>query len=352
MSDKAEQGGPMHGQRAGDRMSAGSSGPPPRRKRRFRRIALITLGSVVGLLAVTAIAGYTYVNHMAGSIPRVRVAHLASVSQPAGAPAASGQTFLVTGSQFGPTGLSFQPSSPPAFSNFIALLHVNANGQAGGVVSIPAGAVMHVPGVGEAPLWTAMRTGGPGLLVQTIEQDTGVPINHYARIDLQHIANLVNVEGGVNVTLPAPATSFGHTFTAGVNHLNGLTAIYYARQPSLTDQGRELRQVSLVRAVLRKTANAHLLTNPVTMIRVLNAITSALTVDSTFTNSEVMSLAKQLGGLSSSAATFVTAPTRVSGGQFVLNRGISDQLWIAIKHDAIAEFAAKHPSTITPEVVP
>jgi LCP family protein required for cell wall assembly len=351
MSYTGHEGRPIHARRAGHHGDAGSSGPP-NRKRRFRRIAFISLGSVVGLLAVTAIAGYTYVNHMAGSVPRVRVAHLVAARQPAGGPAAGGQTFLITGSQFGPTGVSFQPSSPPAFSNFIALLHVNADGRAGGVISVPADAVIRIPGAGRAPLWTAMRTGGPGLLVQAIEQDTGVPINHYARIDLQHIANLVDVEGGVNVTLPAPATSFGHTFTAGVNHLNGLTAIYYARQPSLTDQGRELRQLSLVRAVLRKTANAHLLTSPVTTVRVLNAITSALTVDSTFTNSDVMSLAKQLGGLSSSAATFVTAPSRVSGGRVLLDPAISAQLWSAVKQDALVAFAAKHPSTVTPQAVP
>ena len=49
-----------------------------------------------------------------------------------------------------------------------------------------------------------------------------------------------------------------------------------------------------------KLADEHLLTNPLTLTRVLNALTSMLTVDSTFTNSQILSQATHLGGLTSS----------------------------------------------------
>ena len=62
------------------------------------------------------------------------------------------------------------------------------------------------------------------------------------------------------------------------------------------------------------------------MVSVLKAITSALTVDSNMTNSEVMSLATELGGLAGSAATFVTAPTQTVNGKLVLNTAIASQL--------------------------
>ena len=41
-------------------------------------------------------------------------------------------------------------------------------------------------------------------------------------------------------------------FHIGVNHLNGVTALEYARQPSLSEEGRVLRQQSLMRAVIHK----------------------------------------------------------------------------------------------------
>ena len=93
-----------------------------------------------------------------------------------------------------------------------------------------------------------------------------VPINHYAQLNLTRVNNVINAVGGVNVTLPETTKAFGHTFPAGVNHLDGRTAIYYARQSSLTEEGRVLRQQSLFRAVAVRLANAHLLNNPITHV--------------------------------------------------------------------------------------
>ena len=93
----------------------------------------------------------------------------------------------------------------------------------------------------------------------------------------------------------------------GLNHLNATTAIDYARQPSLTQEGRVLRQQSLMRAV-RKIAMRNLLTNPITMNRVLHALISMLTVDSNFTNSELEHLAKEVGD-SERPTDYVTAGT-------------------------------------------
>jgi LCP family protein required for cell wall assembly len=321
--------------------------PGPRRRRgRPWRIALISLGSLLGLVLVVAAGGYAYVNHLVSSIPRVKVAYLTAAT------ASSGQTFLVTANPFGPTGINGQSTSLPNYSKLFMLLHINANGKAGGAVTIPGDTIVNVPGHGSQPLWQALKTGGPSLAVETITKLTGVPVNHYARIDFNHVAALLDAIGGVQVAIPKTTKAFGQTFHAGVNQLTGVTAVYYARDPSLTDEGRTLRQEVLVRDVLAKIGDEHLLTNPVTMVSVLNAITKALTVDSNMTNSEVMSLARKLGSLGSSAATFVTAATQTVRGQLVLNTATDDHLWTAIKQDDIKGFAAKYPSTVTPRTVP
>lgn len=319
---------------------------PRRRRRRPWRIALISLASLLGLVLVVAAGGYAYVNHLVSSIPRVKVAYLAPVTP------SSGQTFLFTANPYGPTGLNGQSTSSPTYSKLFMILHINANGKAGGAVTIPGDTIVNVPGHGAQPLWYALKTGGPSLLVQTITKLTSVPVNHYARIDFNHVAALLDAIGGVEVNIPKTTSAFGQTFHAGVNHLTGVTSVYYARDPSLSDQNRTLRQEVLVRDVLAKIGNEHLITNPVTMVSVLKAITGALTVDSNFSNSQVVSLARKLGGLAGSAATFVTAATRTVHGQLVLNPAIDNQLWTAIKHDGIAGFAKKYPSTVTPQTVP
>jgi LCP family protein required for cell wall assembly len=322
---------------------------PPRRKHRGRRIALIALGSILGLVVALAVGSYAYVNHVVSSIPRIPVAHLVAANAPGSGP---GQTFLVTSSQTGPTGKAVHDPSLGKQSNLVMLLHIDADGKHGGAVAIPQDTVVNVPGAGARPLYYALEKGGPSLLVQTVSQVTGVAINHYAQVDFNHITSFVNAIGGVDVTIPRATSSFGHTFKSGVNHLTGITAIYYAREPSLNDQNRALRQANFIRALLTKVANDHLVTNPLTAVRVLNSITKALTVDSNMNNSEVASLARSFGRLGGSAGTFVVTPTHTVNGKLVLNAPLAGQLWTAIKHDSIAAFAKQHPATVTPTVVP
>jgi LCP family protein required for cell wall assembly len=256
-------------------------------------------------------------------------------------------TILLTDSQVGPTGVSGTPQVPDD-SGLIMLLHLNANQKTGGVVSLPPQAEVNVPGYGTMPLSTVVAIGGPSLLTQTVHDLTGVRINHYARIDFTHVASVVDALGGVSVTLPNTTKSFGHVFPQGVNQINGAESLQYARQPSLTETGRVLRQGSLMRAVFGKMAEEHFLTNPLTLTRVLNALTSMLTVDSTFTNSQILSQATHLGGLASSAGTFITVPAETVNGSVVLNPTESSALWSAINKGSLASFAQQHPDTVTP----
>jgi LCP family protein required for cell wall assembly len=320
------------------------SADPSQRKRRAWRVVLLSLGSFLGLALAASVGIYAYVNHTVSNIPRVHVGHLVGAES-------SGETFLITGSPWEPTGTAVQ-GVPANYSKLVMLLHINANGRTGAVVGIPGDAMVPVPGAGIKPLWYAFKSGGPSLLVLTVSQLTGVPINHYAEIDLNHLTGLVDAIGGVDVTLSAGSTSSGHTFFPGVNHLTGITAIYYARDPSLSDGVAILRQENLLRAILIKIANDHLITNPVTALRVLNAITSTLTVDSNMSNSQIESLARKLGTLGANAATFVTAPTRTVNGELVLNAPVASQLWTTIKKNSIAQFASTFPASVTPEVVP
>ena len=86
-------------------LSAGPDGEHPqaphRRKRRPWRIALIAVGSLLGLAIAVAAGGYAYVNHLASGIPRIKVANLVAST-------ASGQTILVTANPFGPTAANGQ----------------------------------------------------------------------------------------------------------------------------------------------------------------------------------------------------------------------------------------------------
>jgi LCP family protein required for cell wall assembly len=325
---------------------AASGGTGRSRKRRGLRIALVSLASVFALTAAVAVGGVLVLNHLASDIRRIPVtfAKLAVADRPAGK-SGGAMTVLMTGNDITGVGAA---AAGFGGSGLIMMLHINANHQAGGVVSIPPQVVVPVPGHGNISIANALARGGPSLLVKTVEQVTGVPLEHYASIDFGDVANVVNAVGGVNVVLPAAATSSPYTFHAGTNHLTGSMALAYVRQPSLSQYGRVLRQQSLMRAVLTKIANDHLLSNPVTTYHVLSALTAMLTVDSNFTNSQLATLAGELKGLGSGAGTYVTAPVKGTA----LQQPASSRLWGAIRSDSIAAFARHNPGTVTPEAVP
>jgi LCP family protein required for cell wall assembly len=335
--------------------SAGSSGgssegapkgaPPPRRKRRSTRVVLISLGSVLALAVAAVVGILLYVNNEVSGIPRVHVGGLTPSNS-------SKETFLITTQQVGATALTSagEPAAAHSESDLVMLLHINADGATGGAVTIPGSVSVSVPGHGTQPLWDALVEGGPTLLVKTVTQLTGIPINHYARVDFSHITNLINAVGGIDVDVPVATKGFGYNFVKGTNNLNGTTAIYYARDPKISDQDRLLRQENLVRVLLAKIAGDHLLTSPVTAIHVLDSIKSMLTVDSNLNNTQVASLATKFGNKDAGSAIYVTAAT--IGGQHTLDTAIDDQLWTAVDSDSIAAFAQKYPSTVTPEAAP
>jgi LCP family protein required for cell wall assembly len=316
--------------------SAGESAPPIRRKRGLR-IVLLSAAAVVVLAGAVVAGSFAYLNHEAGRIHRIPVQVVTG--------SGSAMTILLTGNQIGYTGTSNQDTGE---TGLIMLLHIDGNQKGGGVVSISPQLEEEIPGYGHLPLSQVLSVGGPSVLVNAIQSLTGVSINHYARIDFNHTAAVVNALGGVTVALPANASAFGHELKTGPNQLNGVTAVAYVRQLSLTEQERVMRQQNLMRAMLTKMAQEHLLTNPVTAVRLLSAITGALSVDTNFSNTQIEKLATKLGSLGAGSSTFITAPVTVQGHTATLDRDVDSQLWDAINHGSLAAFAQRYPSAVTP----
>jgi LCP family protein required for cell wall assembly len=317
---------------------------PVKRKPRGKRKGLLSGLGVLMLVGAAAAAGFLIVNNLVSRVPRINIGQLP--------PSGVSQTILITGAGFGATGGSSPASSRAQFSGLIMLLHIDVRQKAAAVVSIPPRVMVQVPGKGTIELQSALADGGPALLVRTVGQLAHVQINHYARVDFTHVAKVINALGGVDVIVLKPSVGPGYRFHAGVNHLNGVTALRYARDTSTTDGDRILRQQNILRAIMSKLGHRRLLTTPLTMVHVLDALTGMMTVDSNFTNSELMALAKDLAALGGRTATFVTAPSHVAGKKLVLDTPMSSQLWRAITHDSVAAFARKDPSTVTPPVLP
>jgi LCP family protein required for cell wall assembly len=335
----------------------GSARRKPSRRRRRRRIAIASVVTALVLVVGIAGSGLLLVNHLASNVQRIHgITALTALDQPV-MPAATrkSMTVLLTSSpkrptEDGGTGVDGSSKAPEALSGLIALMHLDAHDGSGAVVSIPPTTVVNVPGHGDMELWDTLKVGGPSLLIRTVERLTNVRISHYAVLDFAGAENVVSAMHGVDVDVPAAFTSDGFTFHQGMNDLTRKDVLAYVRQNGVDEIVRVELQQNLIRSMLDKIVHGHLLDHVNRDYRLMHALTGAMSVDSDFSNSELMSFVLRLGRLSRATGLFITAPTTVAAGDGAvhLRPAIAAALWRAIRNDKVAAFARQYPSTVTP----
>ena len=139
-----------------------------------------------------------------------------------------------------------------------------------------------IPGHDGNRLNAAYAYGGPELLMETVNQNFGTEVYHYAVVNFEAFAGLVDAVGGVELELTAEEvqwvnaylneynelrgmpmeTDYLDTSLSGNIHLNGAQALAYCRNRFIgTDFARTQRQRNVLSAVMKKLPAA-VLTNP------------------------------------------------------------------------------------------
>jgi LCP family protein required for cell wall assembly len=137
------------------------------------------------------------------------------------------------------------------------------------MLSIPRDLWVYIPEFGYGRINIAQRIGyrinyedgrGPGLLKRTIEENLGIPIDHWVRIGYEGFARAVDELGGVDLLVPCrtnlrfqPPTSDEQQeiiLEPGMHHLDGWTALRYVRtRRGDSDFERSQRQQRFIKAV-------------------------------------------------------------------------------------------------------
>ncbi|MDP4015214.1 MAG: LCP family protein [Candidatus Nanopelagicales bacterium] len=165
----------------------------------------------------------------------------------------------------------------------IMLLQVPLFGQPT-LISIPRDSWVPIPGRSANKINAAFALGGPPLLIQAVEQSTGVHVDHYVEIGMGGIAEITDALGGVTL---CPTKKYNDDksalhVNAGCQVMDGKTSLAYVRMrysDPKGDEGRQERQQEYIRAVVAKTANPLTWLNPIKMFNVDHTAGSALTVD-------------------------------------------------------------------------
>ena len=255
-----------------------------RRRRPRLRLVLAFLAGLVAVLLILVIGGYFYLD---GKLHRSNVL-VSYAGQPA---AGSGSNWLITGSD-SRQGLTRKQERKyhtgrdvsGQRSDTILLLHIPGNGGPAVLVSLPRDSYVKIPGYGWNKLNAAYSFGGPKLLAQTVQNATGLRIEHYMGIGFGGLVNVVNSVGGVTMCFRHPLHDHasGLRLKKGCQNLSGGQALSFVRtrhQFASQDLQREQNQRVFMKALLSKMTSPRVMFNPFAVVPAANGSVGSVIVD-------------------------------------------------------------------------
>lgn len=119
------------------------------------------------------------------------------------------------------------------------LIGVNPSEGAASIVGFPRDSYVPIPGFGEAKINESLYNGGPELVVETVEQLSGIQIDYWILTSFQGMTSLVNGIGGLRVEIPYAMNDpySGADFEAGEQVIDGRGALALARNRHDTPDG-------------------------------------------------------------------------------------------------------------------
>ena len=244
-------------------------------------------------------------------------------------------------------------------SDTIMVLHVTADRDHAYLVSVPRDSWVDIPGYGMEKINAAFSFGGPSLYVRTLEDFTGLRMDHLAIIDWEGFKDLTSALDGVEVYIPETVRdpNGGTVWEKGRHTVEGEEALRYVRQRHGLPGGdfdRIERQQNLLRSLMQKLVSAGTLVNPIKLSNALEAISGNLVVDDGFSTGDMRGLALSLRGLSTNDVTFVTVPVRgldrIRGQSVVLvDENRTKGLFGAVMADELGLYLRNHEADLLGE---
>lgn len=191
------------------------------------------------------------------------------------------------------------------------------------MVSLPRDSYVPIPEYGSDKINAAFSFGGPQLLAQTVEEATGLRIDHYAEIGFGGFAGLVDAVGGVTLCPAEPINDplAGIDLPAGCQHLDGRSALGYVRSRATprADLDRMANQRQFMSTLVDRAASPSVLLNPLRWYPMARAAADTLTVNE---GDHIWDLAR-LGWALRGDITTITVPI----GEFTDNGSGSIVVW-------------------------
>jgi LCP family protein required for cell wall assembly len=211
-----------------------------RRRRTWKRLAVSLLAGV--LVLVGLVVAYAWSNlHAASremSMSKAMARKVQDVLKPEPPKPESPFTILLMGADGRPGETQYRADT-------IILARVDPAAKEVWMISIPRDTKVHIPGHGNVKINAANTIGGPPLVIKTVQNLLGVPINHYLEINFKGFQQVVDVMGGVYINVKEPindwkaaSASPGHRaqkIPKGYQKLDGEHALVFVRSRDYPD---------------------------------------------------------------------------------------------------------------------
>jgi LCP family protein required for cell wall assembly len=168
-------------------------------------------------------------------------------------------------------------------SDTIMVVHIDPDNDFLSIMSIPRDLRVSIPGHGKNKINAAYAYGGPALTIQTVEQLTGVNIDHYMEVDFKAFQDITDALGGVYVDVDRRYYNDNPQWeliklAPGYQLLKGSDALDYVRfrHDLNADFGRMSRQQRFLAAMREQAMGWDL---PLKLPKVISALFKNITTD-------------------------------------------------------------------------
>lgn len=278
------------------------------------------------MIAVLVTGGYVFYNYQRFTSGISHIDAITHSNAPAKDADGTDQNILLVGDDHRPANataeqlaqLGTQDDGGATNTDTMMVLHIPADGSTATLISFPRDSWVDIPGYGMNKLNAAFNFGsqdggdaaGAQLLIQTIQNMSGLTIDHFVRVSMLGFYNIVEALGPVQVCLNEAVNDPYSTLNlpAGVSTLNAQQALAFVRQRHELPNGdldRQVRQQYFLTTEARQMLSAGTLLNPVKLQNVLDAVSSSIETDPGL---DILGLAVQLRGLNANNITTATIP--------------------------------------------
>ena len=322
--------------------------PPDHHPGRKKKILAWTAGGVAVVVLLALGGAYAVYRHLNGNIHQLNISGELG-TQPVDTHPQAENIMIIGSDTRNGVGKGYGQGLTTDQSDTLMIMHIAADRKWVNVMSIPRDSWVNIPackmGNGQTSSPSTFKINeayalgnldgnhtdlGVACTIKTLEQDTGIHIDHFVSINFEGFRAMVNAVGGVEEcnTVPINDPKSNLHLSAGHHLLHGYVALAYVRARYTLGNGSDLERIGRQQAFMSSLVERvkSKLLNPIAIYRFLDAATRSITVDSQLGGIHgLYNLAMSVRNLPANQVTFFTLPTYPR--QLVVPTDTANVLW-------------------------